>query len=308
MIRTFNRQRKLSMIIFTLEFSLLVKSAGHERNNRGCKIIIVHTMVANHPHYESWWSLPCVRHWITAVQKRSPPFLPPKAKDALQMRSCKSGAIIHFLLSRNYKIVFFLATIFYKSSILSTFKFCDRFIISSSRAFSFIKNQTTAFLRESSRSLTTITSLAQKKYTKKYQLKYKSKEMFWTPFKFSSNYFSITIQALSPTPFQMSITPVDCARLSSRPPWPLSPDDDPSIQPPLQLTVVSLTLSKRGTTKTKLSSFISNNLTTYSVLQQKCVSRPGEQNVSFIRNKLNFEYYLIASARFMVWLVDTRTM
>ena len=54
MIRTFNRQRKLSMIIFTLEFSLLVKSAGHERNNRGCKIIIVHTMVANHPHYESW--------------------------------------------------------------------------------------------------------------------------------------------------------------------------------------------------------------------------------------------------------------
>ena len=107
MIRTFNRQRKLSMIIFTLEFSLLVKSAGHERNNRGCKIIIVHTMVANHPHYESWWSLPCVRHWITAVQKRSPPFLPPKAKDALQMRSCKSGAIIHFLLSRNYKIVFF---------------------------------------------------------------------------------------------------------------------------------------------------------------------------------------------------------
>merc|ERR1719361_2420596 len=114
---------------------------------------------------------------ITAVQKRSPPFLPPKAKDALQMRSCKSGAIIHFLLSRNYKMVFF-ATIFYKSSILSTFKFCDRFIISSSRAFSFIKNQTTAFLRESSRSLTTITSLAQKKYKKKYQLKYKSKEMF----------------------------------------------------------------------------------------------------------------------------------
>ena len=150
MIRTFNRQRKLSMIIFTLEFSLLVKSAGHERNNRGCKIIIVHTMVANHPHYESWWSLPCVRHWITAVQKRSPPFLPPKAKDALQMRSCKSGAIIHFLLSRNYKIVFFLATIFYKSSILSTFKFCDRFIISESRAFNFIKNQTKAFLRESS--------------------------------------------------------------------------------------------------------------------------------------------------------------
>jgi len=69
--------------------------------------------------------------------------LPFKAKDALQMHS-------HKWCNNTFLIVtkLFLATIFYKSSILSTFKFCDRFIFSESRAFNFMKNQTKAFLRK----------------------------------------------------------------------------------------------------------------------------------------------------------------
>jgi len=90
--------------------------------------------------------VPGVRHCSTAVQQRSP--LKPAHLKPKMLFKCVliSGAIIHFLLSRNHD--FFLATIFYKSSILSTFKFCDRFIISESRAFNFIKNQTKAFLRK----------------------------------------------------------------------------------------------------------------------------------------------------------------
>jgi len=47
----------------------------------------------------------------------------------------------------------------------------------------------------------------------------------------------------------------------------------------------------------------------YSVVATEMPPRPGEQNVSFIRNKkLNFEYYLIDRASAEFWLVETRTM
>ena len=88
--------------------------------------------------------VPGVRHCSTAVQQRSP--LKPAHLKPKMLFKCVliSGAIIHFLLSRNYE-PFFLATIFYKSSILSAFKFCDRFIISESRAFNFIKKSNKSF-------------------------------------------------------------------------------------------------------------------------------------------------------------------
>merc|ERR1719249_313879 len=84
-----------------------------------------------------------------------------------------SGAIIHFLLSRNY----FLATIFYKSSILSTFKFCDRFIISESRAFNFIKKSNRSFFEGKLSIFLNHHKFGSEKNTKKYNLK-KAKKCF----------------------------------------------------------------------------------------------------------------------------------
>jgi len=73
-------------------------------------------------------------------KKKTPQFsrdrlLPSKAKDALQMRSYEHWCNNTFLIVMKL----FSTTIFYKSSIMSTFKFCDRFIISESRAFNFMK-------------------------------------------------------------------------------------------------------------------------------------------------------------------------
>ena len=114
---------------------------------------------------------------------------------------------------------------------------------------------------------------------------------------------SITIQALSlHLPFQMSITPVDCARLSSPPP------NQPNMmirrwQNSLAHYVVSLT-------KTKLSSLISNNsLTTinhqnhhqhkFSFCNSNGADRPNPGEKSFLSLEIswNFEYYLILRQR-----------